>query len=221
MLFPDPFSALLFDMDGTIVNSAAVVDLVWGGWARSKGLDPVTFLPRVHGRRIGDTIRDAARDFGLGDIDLAAEEEAVTAAEMDATGGVVPVAGAVAFLSALPRDRWAVVTSAPAAMARRRLGFAGIPEPGLLVAAEDVAQGKPAPDCYLLAAQRLGVAPEACLVCEDVQAGIIAGETAGARILVITEMHHAPLATTHVSVTDYRGLMPVIRPDGRIAVERA
>ena len=134
----------------------------------------------------------------------------ITAEEMDDVEGIEQIAGVAAFLAALPPHRWAVVTSAPRALALRRIAAAGLPTPPLLVAAEDVTQGKPAPDCFVLAATRLGVDARDCLVFEDAPAGIAAAEAAGAGVVVITATHarthaHVP-ATAHAHAGDYARL---------------
>ena len=136
------FAAFLFDMDGTILTSIASAERVWAAWAQRHGLDVAAFLPTIHGVRSVDTIRRLA----LPGVDPVAEAEAITRAEMVDTDGIDAIAGAAAFLGALPPGRWGVVTSAPRRLAERRLGAAGLPVPPLLVAAEDIRNGKPAPD---------------------------------------------------------------------------
>ncbi len=194
-----PYAAFLFDMDGTVLDSIAAAERVWGDWARRHGLDAETFLPTIHGVRAEDTIRRQ----NLAGVDVALEVETLLRAEMADVAGVVPIPGADAFLRALPADRWAVVTSAPRELARHRLAAAGLPIPAVLITAEDVSRGKPAPDGYRLAAERLGVAADACLVFEDAPAGLQAGEAAGADVLVITATHRHAFETAHPTITDY------------------
>jgi mannitol-1-/sugar-/sorbitol-6-phosphatase len=193
------FAAFLFDMDGTILSSIASAERVWAAWALDRGLDVAAFLPTIHGVQSVETIRR----LGLPGVDPVAEAAAITAAEMVDIDDIDPIGGAAAFLASLPADRWAIVTSAPRLLAERRLAAAGLPLPPLFITAEDVARGKPAPDCFLLAAERLGVAAEDCLVFEDAAAGIAAAEAAGAAVMVITATHAHPMATAHVTVTDY------------------
>lgn len=198
--FPDDnFAAFLFDMDGTILTSIVAAERVWAAWARRHGLDVAAFLPTIHGVRAVETIRRQA----LPGIDVDAEVAAVTLAEMEDVGGVEAIAGAAAFLAALPPERWAIVTSASRELAARRLGAAGLPLPASMITAEDVEHGKPAPDCYLLAAERLGVPIADCLVFEDAPAGIAAAESAGARLIVISATHAHALSTHHAVVRDY------------------
>ncbi len=120
----------------------------------------------------------------------------------------------------LPADRWAIVTSAPLSLAEVRLRAAGLTPPAVMVTADDVTRGKPAPDCFVMAAERLGFAASDCLVWEDAPAGIAAGEAAGADVMVITETHEAPLATTHRTVPGYEELTVEVTPDGLSLRER-
>ena len=204
------YAAFLFDMDGTILSSIAAAERVWARWAERHGLDVVAFLPTIHGMRSVETVRR----LNLPGVDAEAEAAAITAAEMVDVDGISAIAGVAAFMAALPADRWAVVTSAPRELARRRIAAAGLPVPPLMIAAEDVTQGKPAPDCFLLAASRLGVRASDCLVFEDAPAGIAAADAAGASVLVITATHAHPLDTRHPGVGDYAGIAPRVEADG-------
>jgi sugar-phosphatase len=204
------YAAFLFDMDGTVLDSIAVAERVWGAWALRHGLDVEAFLPTIHGVRAEETIRRQ----NLADIDLALETEAILRAEVADIEGVIPIPGAEAFLRALPADRWAVVTSAQRELALRRMAAAGLPLPAVLVTAEDVSRGKPAPDGYALAAQRLGVEASACLVFEDAPAGLLAGEAAGADVVVITATHSHPFETAHPALAGYDGVRVVVDGDG-------
>jgi len=210
MIPTSTFAAFLFDMDGTVTNSIAATERVWTAWARRHGLDVEAFLPTIHGVRAEETIRRQ----NIPDIDLAQEVAAVLAGEIADIEDVHPIPGADAFLRALPAQRWAVVTSAQRDLALSRLNAAGLPIPAVLVTAEDVPRGKPAPDGYVLAAQRLGVSPKACLVFEDAPAGILAGEAAGAEVIVITAAHRDPFDTAHPSITDYSDIQVLVEADG-------
>lgn len=193
--------AALFDMDGTLVDSGATVERIWTEVAERYGVDAGELLRVIHGVRAGDTIR---RYFPAGVHDEAnALMEEREIALSDAT---VEIPGAVAYLAHLTDlgIPWAVVTSATAPLARVRLAAAGVTIPDVLVTAELVAHGKPAPDGYLLAAERLGVAPGDCVVFEDVDAGIRAGLAAGARVVVVGAEAPAPEGLTRIP--DYRGL---------------
>lgn len=208
------YRAFLFDMDGTILNSIAAAERIWTAWALGHGLDVGTFLPTIHGARAVDTI---AR-LRLPGVDAEKEAQAITEAEIADVAGIVEIPGAVAFLQTLPPAQWAIVTSAPKALALRRLRAAGITPPPVMVTAEDVAAGKPHPDCYLLAARRLGVEASACLVFEDATVGILAGEAAEASLMVVTTTHAHPIATPHSTLADYGQLAAIVGADGLLAL---
>jgi sugar-phosphatase len=176
--------AILFDLDGVLVDSAGYVEEQWRRWAISKGLRAEPFLRICHGRRALETIRLAAPH-------LDAEAE-VAAFQPDSSGDNLPIApieGAARLLEALPVGTWAVATSGPRVDATKRLRRAGLPMPGVLVCAEDVAHGKPSPDVYLMAAASLGVAPSECIVIEDAPAGVDAARAAGMGVVALTTTH--------------------------------
>jgi sugar-phosphatase len=198
------YSAFLFDMDGTVINSIAAAERIWGQWAQRHGLDVAAFLPTIHGARSVDTI---AR-LGLPGLDPEAEARGITQAEIVDADGIIEISGAIAFLNALPPARWAIVTSAPRELALRRLQVAGIPIPAVLVTAEDVVHGKPHPDCFLLAADKLGVSAADCLIFEDAPVGIRAAEASGATVMVVTSTHGHPMTTPHATIYSYDGLAP-------------
>lgn len=215
--FDTAFDAFLFDMDGTILSSIAATERVWGEWAVRHGIDPVTFLPTIHGVRAIETVRR----LGLPGIDPEREAQILFEAEMADLDGIVPIDGAPEFLSALPEDRWAIVTSAPLELAHRRIRAAGLPLPKNIVSAEDVERGKPSPECFLLGAKKLGFNAGNCLVFEDAPAGIVAGETAGASVVVVTATHpHSP-KTSHKSIESYRQLELSITSSGNLSLSAA
>jgi sugar-phosphatase len=199
-LFPGrSFGAFLFDMDGTILSSIAATERVWTKWALSHKLDAAAVLPTIHGVRAIETVRR----LDIPGVDVMAEVQALTLAELADLDGIEPIAGAIEFLAALPADRWAVVTSAPRELAMRRIAAAGMPPPPMMVAGDDVASGKPAPDCFLLAAEKLGQRPQDCLVFEDAVAGIQAAEAAGSAVMVITATHRHRFDTPHPAIAGY------------------
>ena len=198
------FAGFLFDMDGTLLTSIAAAERVWTAWGQRHGVDTAALLATMHGKRAEDTVRS----LQLPCVDPVAEAAAITLAEIDDVGGIEAIGGAAAFLAALPRERWAIVTSAPRALALRRIAAAGLPTPNVLVTADDVSRGKPAPDCFLLGAQRLGLKAGECLVFEDTLAGIQAAEAAGAAVMVISATHHQPLPTPHPIMASYAGTRP-------------
>jgi sugar-phosphatase len=208
------YSVFLFDMDGTILNSTAAAERVWGRWAARMGLDVEKFLPTMHGKRGIDTITG----LNLPGIDPAAEAEEILQGEIEDVEGVVAIPGAVEFLSALPPEQWAIVTSSPIELAKRRLAAVGIPVPPHMVTAEDVTVGKPNPQGYLLGAKRLGASPSDVLVFEDVPAGIKAGEAAGADVMVITATHSHPMDTAHFKIPGYLDVATHIGEHGQMSV---
>lgn len=216
-IMPRGFSGFLFDMDGTILSSIAAAERAWTAWFNRHGLDAAALMPMIHGVRAIETIRRLA----LPGVDAEAENAWLTQAEMDDVDGIVPIDGAPDFLRSLPADRWAVVTSAPRKLAERRLRAAGLPLPPMMVSGDDVERGKPAPDCFLLGASRLGFPAEDCLAFEDAPAGIASAEAAGTKVLVITATHGHPVATPHPTVANYDGLSIRQDADGRIAPVRS
>ena len=198
-VFNSTYRAFLFDMDGTVLTSIAAAERVWTTWAVRHGVDVESFLPTIHGARAIDTIRR----LGLPGVDAEAEAAWITEAEIDDVDGVFEVAGAAKFLRSLPARQWAIVTSAPRELALRRMAAAGIPEPEVMVTAEDVTVGKPDPAGYRLAARRLGVEPGQCLVFEDATVGILAAEAAGADLVIVTATHEQPIETLHGTLVDY------------------
>ena len=172
--------AILFDMDGTLVDSTPVVEMVWRRFAATHGLDGDEILATSHGVKAIDTIRKHVPDI---DADAAAED--LAAFEIGQNDGIIEIPGASAFVKSLEPGEFAVVTSAPSQLARVRLALCDIPIPEVLVGAENVERGKPNPDPYLQAAAALGVAPEDCIVFEDAPAGIQSGLNAGMRVVVV------------------------------------
>ena len=210
------YAAFLFDMDGTILNSLASAERVWGRWAANHGLDVEKFLPTMHGKRGIDTITE----LNLAGVDPAAEAAIILQGEIDDVEGVVPIPGAIEFLASIPPEKWAIVTSSPIMLAKRRLAAAGIAEPRFIVTAEDVKVGKPNPQCYILGTERVGVRPGEALVFEDVMAGVKAGEAAGADVAVITHTHAHPFETSHLKIADYRDLITHTDAEGRLSLQR-
>lgn len=172
--------ALLLDMDGTLVHSTTEVETVWRLWCQGHRLDPAPVLAMCHGVRSREVIRALAPQ-----LDLVREVALLDELEIQHAGVAEPIAGARTLLAALPPARWALVTSASQRVARHRLASAGLPLPRWLIGAEDVVRGKPAPEPYLLAARRLGLAPADCLVFEDAPAGIRSALQAGCQVVQI------------------------------------
>ena len=174
-------SALLFDMDGVLIDSTPAVERVWRRWAIDHGFEPHEVVRAAHGRPSITTIREY-----LPNANHLAENREVERREIEDLEGIVALPGAMELLNALPRERWAIVTSCTRPLAEVRLGAAGLPRPIVLVTSSDVKNGKPAPEPYIKAAQMLGFAPDACVVVEDAPAGVRAGKSAGAKVIGIS-----------------------------------
>jgi sugar-phosphatase len=201
--------ALLFDLDGVLVDSRPVVERTWRRWAARHGLNAEPLLAVAHGRRIRDTLKAAAPR-----LDPAPEVAWLDAAELEDLEGVVAVPGAAALLRSLAAGGWAIVTSCGRELARRRLDHAGLPLAEVLVTSEEIARGKPAPEGYLLAARRLGVDPATGLVFEDAPPGIAAARAAGCRVIALTTTHTpAQLGDVEVLVPDLAAVG--LRREGR------
>jgi sugar-phosphatase len=181
--------AVLFDLDGTLVDTTVVVERTWRAWAARYGIDPEPILRVCHGRRTIETIRE----FAPAGIDPVAETAVVEEAMTRDTDGIVQVPGAGKLLRSLPPDRWAIVTSATRSMAEARLGQVGLPMPGILITAEDVMAGKPDPAGYRSAARKLGFDVHRTIVLEDARAGLAAGHAAGACVIAVAS-HLGPEA---------------------------
>jgi len=169
-----PAAAVLFDNDGVLVDSKAAGEAAWHTWAVRHRLDTRLVLAGVHGRRSRETV---ARFLPADEVDPATAE--IDALELETADQTVAIKGASEFVASIPGHLRAVVTSASRDLALARLAAAGIPLPDALVAAEDVAMGKPAPDPYQRAAELLGASPAECVVLEDSDNGIRSARAAG------------------------------------------
>jgi len=170
--------AVLFDMDGVLVDSTQAVARVWSKWAIARGFDPEEVVRAAHGRPSLDTVRDF-----LPNADGDAENLEVERQEVEDLEGVVAIPGSLTLVNSLPPGRWTVVTSATRPLAEVRLRAAGFPILPTLITAGDIQRGKPDPEPYQKAAARLGFPPAECVVVEDAPAGIRAGKAAGARVI--------------------------------------
>lgn len=190
--------AVLFDIDGTLVDSTPVVERSWRTWAQEFGVDADELMRVCHGRRTEDTVADF----------VTPQRRAVAVARLQALeladfDGVTALPGAQQLLEELPRRRWAAVTSGERPLMTARLEAARLPIPDILICAEDVAAGKPSPEGYLQAAAGLGFDASQCVVVEDAPAGIAAGLAAGAQVLAVTTTHDADqVSSADVIVAD-------------------
>jgi len=173
-------NAVLFDLDGVLVDSTPAVARVWTGWALEHGLDPAEVVKRAHGRPSLSTIRDY-----LPEADLELENQELERRELADLEGVVALPGAQELLSSLPPAGWTIVTSCTRPLAEARIRAAALPTPEHLVSADEITRGKPDPEPYWKAATLLGFPAKDCVVVEDVPAGIQAGRAAGAPVIAV------------------------------------
>jgi len=171
-------AALLFDLDGVLINSTPAVARVWRGWAVEHGFNPDEVVARAHGRPSLTTVREY-----LPNSDHEAENLEVERREIADLEGVVPLPGALDLLASLPPDRWTIVTSCTRPLAEVRIRAAGLPLPTTMITSSDITHGKPHPEPYLKGASLLGFPPRECIVLEDVPAGVRAGKAAGAKVI--------------------------------------
>lgn len=197
--FPLQASAMLFDMDGTLVDSTAVVESFWRDFAAEHDLGIAELLDFSHGRQTIDTLRNF---LPHGPKDLALLAASLETQELTRTQGITQIPGAGSFIESLGQIPFAVVTSAGRALAISRLQAAELPVPEVLISAEDVLAGKPSPEGYLLAASALGVDISDCLAFEDAPAGLQAAVNSGAQTIVVGS-HESPLTRRLTRISDY------------------
>jgi sugar-phosphatase len=197
-----PARALVFDMDGTLIDSSALISTLWRKWAERHGIDPVPVVRASAGRRAIEVIRM----FAPQGIDAAAEVDRLIADAAEDTDGLHAIPGAIALLQSLPEDRWAVVTSADRDLAERWFRGTGLPLPSVMVTADDVLRGKPHPEGYLLAARRLGISPKDIIVFEDSAAGMTAAAAAGARVVALNPAQAGSGLDERDWIADFTGL---------------
>jgi mannitol-1-/sugar-/sorbitol-6-phosphatase len=173
--------AVLFDMDGTLVDSRIACDNLVRGWAERHGLNAHVILATAHGRTNRDIVREFTPHLPIDEEAARLDEE-----ELLYRDGNVAIRGAVEIVSVLPEGSWALVTSASRRVAEMRMECAGLRVPPVLISSDDVGRGKPDPEGYITAARRLGVAAEYCLVIEDTPAGVEAARRAGMEVLAIS-----------------------------------
>ena len=171
-------AALLFDLDGVLINSTPAVARVWWRWAVEHGFNPEEVVARAHGRPSLTTVSEY-----LPNADHEAENREVERREIADLEGIVPLPGALHLLTNLPADRWTIVTSCTRPLAEVRIQAAGLPLPKKMITSSDITHGKPHPEPYLKGASLLGFPPQDCIVLEDVPAGVRAGKAAGAKVI--------------------------------------
>lgn len=205
--------AILFDLDGVLVDSAECVERTWRNWATHHRLNPERVIALAHGRRAIETVRLVAPELGA-----AAELAALAASEATTSNGVYEVAAARELLELLPADRWGVVTSGIRAVAEFRLRHTRLPSPSVMVCADEIVHGKPDPEGYLIAAARLGRAAADCIVIEDTPAGIESAQAAGMRAIAVASTYPREQLTAADAVVERLADLSVVRHGDRIEI---
>jgi sugar-phosphatase len=210
-----PFDAVLFDMDGTLIDSTPAVRRSWIAWGAERGLDP-SFREGGHGQPARDIISSLVP---AGERDAAfARIEEIEIAEVD---GITVLPGVAEALHAIPEARKAIVTSCTKPLADARIAASGVIAPSVVVTFDDVTQGKPHPEPFLTGAKRLGFDPQRCLVVEDATAGLVAGRAAGCATLAVAGTHKADDLDADLVVSGLDELSFAMTPDGIVVSVRA
>ncbi len=173
--------AILFDLDGVLVDSTPCVTRVWRAWAQERGLDPEYVVHAAHGQRTIETVRKVAPN-----LDAQWETDLLEQQELNDTEGLRVLPGAKELLTSLPPERYTIVTSGTRQLATKRLQVAGLPVPSAMITADDVTRGKPDPEPYLAGATALGFEPKDCLVFEDAPSGIRSAKSGGMTAVGLT-----------------------------------
>jgi sugar-phosphatase len=206
--------AVIFDLDGVLVDSEPANEQRWREWAERRDIPFAEIEAVYHGRPMQEVIRAVAPH-----LDAEAETERLDDLMVVAPEKVRSFDGAAALLDGLPEGRWAIATSGRRRTATNRLRHVGLPVPEVLVTADDVANGKPAPDPYRLAAERLGVDPGRCVVLEDAPQGIEAARRAGARVVGVATSHEPEaLSAADAVVPSIAAVTIEQSPDGTLRI---
>lgn len=204
--------AILLDMDGTLVDSTAVIHRTWEWWAARHGVPVEPILAVEKGRPNREVLQQFAPH-----LDVDAESRLFVAEEQNDTGGLQVIPGAHELVRAAQQGRWAIVTSAERSLAEVRLRAVGIPVPEVLISADAIQHGKPDPECYLMAAERLGVAPGQCVVFEDAPAGALSARRAGMTLVAVGPyLDDSVRAALHVQ--DFTNLSVTCDEEGRFVI---
>lgn len=206
--------AILFDLDGVLVDSAKCVEKTWREWATRYRLDPEHVIALAHGRRAIETVRLVAPQL-IAEAELAS----LAASEATTSEGVYEIMGARELLELLPAGKWGVVTSGIRAVAEFRLRYTRLPVPSVMICADEIARGKPDPEGYLNAAARLGHSGADCLVIEDAPAGIEAAHAAGMRAIAITSTYPCERLTTADAVVERLTDLSAMRDGDQIQID--
>src|SRR5262252_10611565 len=208
-------AAILFDLDGVLVDSTRAVDREWREWAQRKGVDGDRIMAIAHGVRTIEVIRRVAPH-----LDAEKEAAAIENHEAHDQRGVTVMPGASDLLKAIPDGHWAVVTSGSRLLAKNRLRHCGLPVPDVLVTSDDVTNGKPHPEPYLMGAKRLGFRPAECLVIEDAPAGIQSARAGGMKVIGLASTYGVgKLADADAVAQGLAGVRVTMNGTGRLLVE--
>jgi len=198
-------------MDGVLISSIGSVERTWTKWAEKHGMDPVSTIHTVHGRRAFESLQMLRPD-----LDVHAEHRWIENMEIEDSGDIETLRGVCKLLTSLPQQYWTIVTSATNRLARVRLAAGNVPVPEKIITGDDVANGKPDPEPYRKGAELLGLAPEDCIVVEDSGSGIGAGKAAGCRVLATTFTHGVEtLLEADWIVESLEDVEVTILPDGQ------
>ena len=207
-------AAVLFDLDGVLVDSTHSVERQWRLWASEIGVGPEQVLENAHGRRTLEVVRLLRPD-----LDAEAEVIRLEAREAEDTDGVAVMPGAAELLASIPAERWGIVTSGTRHLATSRLRLAQLPIPRVLVCGDEVINGKPHPEPYLKGAQFLGVHSRECLVIEDAPAGIAAAHAGEMKAIALASTYSAKeLQAADAVITDLSQIKVSLSPHLRLAV---
>ena len=208
--------AILFDLDGVLVDSAECVERTWRNWASRHRLNPEHVIAFAHGRRTIETVRLVAP--GLNAEAEVAELETSEAMKAD---GIYEIEAARDLVDRLPVGRWAIVTSGTRAVAEFRLRYTRLPVPSVMICANEIVHGKPDPEGYLAAAARLGDPPADCIVIEDAPSGIAAARAAGMRVVAIASTFPPEQLKAADAVVERLADLNVVSDDHTIRIEIA
>ena len=205
--------AVIFDLDGTLVDSSECIEKVWKLWCTENNVDYDKLLPVSLGRPALDTMREFLPEAGPEMSDWFFEHE------IRETGDLKPILGATEFISKLPFEKWSVATSGVYELASSRLESAGLPLPVVFVTADRVKKAKPDPESFLKAAEELGYKPEECVVFEDSRAGVEAAVKAGMKLVgVRTSLDNIPEAD--IQISSYKELLVNYLGNGIIEIKQ-
>ena len=209
-----PCAAILFDLDGTLVDSTSSVEQSLFKWATKHGFNAKEIIKIGHGRPTSEFVKMVAPD-----LDAEVEARAIEENEAQSNEGTVLITGAKELLDTLATDCWAIVTSGGNKLAVTRMKHVGLPFPRVFITADDITNGKPHPEGYLKAANLLGVAPSKCLVLEDSPPGIEAAKTAGMKVIAVATTYKTEeLSRADLIIKDLTRIHPTNRGDGLMTI---